>query len=231
MHKLAICTPVYDGRAHAAHYRGVSDIRAMFARKGVDTAHMDAGHSANLPRLRNALVATALDWGADAILWIDSDIAAGADDAWTLWESGADIIGAAPQKRPQQFGEPGQVAFKPLPGGVVEFDGTVSRVGAVPTAFCLHRRAVYAALREADIAKQLMNADGPKSPWFRNFFWYELEPTEGGYTDDGEDYYFCRKAREVGFDSYVHAWIRPIHHEGRMRLPVNFGDVYGDKDR
>lgn len=225
--KLAICTPAYDGRAHVSFFRGIVDIRRSFEREGIETLQIDVGSSANLPRLRNSLAAIALDWGADAILWIDSDIAGNGADALRLWHSGKDIIGAAPQRRPAVYNDPPSVAFKPMDDGNIVLDNGLIEVGLVATAFCLTRRAVFEKLKSEGVAKRLVNTDGPKTEWFRNYFWYELVEAEGGYLDDGEDYYFCRKARALGFQCFIEPNIRPIHHEGSMRLPANFMDIHG----
>lgn len=223
--KLAVGTPVYDGRAHVSFFRAFENIVSVMAREGIEVQHFTAGQSANLPRLRNSIAARALDWGADAILWVDSDIAGSGADALRLWQSGKEIIGAAPQRRPLMYGQQPDVAFKPLENGKVRYDGRFVEVGAVPTAFCLHRRSVYEKLKEHSV--RLVNRDGPQSEWFRNFFWYELEETPDGFVDDGEDYYLCRKARAAGVSCFIHPEIRPIHHEGSTRLPVNFADLYG----
>lgn len=188
---------------------------------------METGSSANLPRLRNSLVALAMDWGADAILWIDSDIAGNGADALRLWNSGADIVAAAPQRRPARLDEAPSVAFRPMEGGKVSLRDGLVEVGAVATAFCLTRRVVYEEMKRTNTAKLLKNPDCPQSDWFRNFFWYELVPFEDGYLDDGEDYYFCRKARELGFSCFIEPNVRPIHHEGRIRLETNFWDIHG----
>lgn len=225
--RLAICSPAYDGRAHNVYWRGISQIQRAFSEQGVETAHFETGHSANLPRLRNKLVALSMDWGADAILWVDTDIAASPRDALALWHSGKDIIGAAPQKRPQTLNEAPQVAFKALPDETVRLDHGVVEVGGVATAFCLTGAKVFEKMRETDTAKKLVNRDGDDSDWFRNFFWYELVETPEGYLDDGEDYYFCRKARELGFQCYIEPSVRPIHHGNNVQLPVSFWDVYG----
>lgn len=225
--RLAICTPAYDGRAHLSFYLGVNDIRRSFEVIGVETAFMHTGSSANLPRLRNSLAALALQWGADAILWVDSDIAGTGEDAVRLWNSGKDIIAAAPQRRPATLTDTPTVAFKPMEGGNVALDGGFIEVGAVATAFCMTRRAVYEELRNSNVAKRLVNPDCPDTDWFRNYFWYELVPHGEGYLDEGEDYYFCRKAVEAGFRCFIEPNVRPTHHEGNLKLTANFMDIHG----
>lgn len=226
--KLAICSPAYDGRALNSYWRGIRDIERTLSQNGIDVAHFECGHSANLPRLRNTLAALALDWGADAILWVDTDIKATGADALRLWNSGKEIIGAAPQKRPHTLTEPVAVAFKPLPDGRVRVEGGLVEVGCVATAFCLTRREVFEAMKD-NPAKRLCNREGVDSDWYRNWFWYELLETPEGYLDDGEDYYFCRKARERGFQCFIEPNVRPIHHGNNVQLPMNFWDVYGER--
>lgn len=225
-----MCSPLYDGRAHASYFRGIQSIERAFKKRGIETAFMEANNAANLPRLRNSLAAAALDWGATAILWIDGDVAGNGEDALKLWDSGKDIIGAAPQKRPLSQHEAPVVAFRPFRDGSVRFDGGLVEVAGVATAFCLTRRSVYEKMRETDVAKRLVT-EGAKSPWFRNYFWYALIEGEGGYHDEAEDYYFCRQATELGFKCFIEPSIRPIHHEGKMQLPVNFWDIYGNQVR
>lgn len=224
---MAICTPAYDGRAHLSFYLGVNEIRRAFESVGVESSFMHTGQSANLPRLRNSLVAFAFDWGADAILWVDSDIAGSGADALRLWNSGKEIIAAAPQRRPSSLDDAPSVAFRPLEGGQMKFDGVCVEVGAVATAFCLTRRSVFEKMKEAGEAKLLKNPDCPQSDWFRNWFWYELVEVDGGYIDEGEDYYFCRKATALGVQCFIEPTVRPIHHEGNLKLPANFWDVHG----
>ena len=235
MEKLAICTPVYDGRADVAYVRGVARIRAALEPKGISTVALDVSRSANLPRMRNGLVSAAIEWGADAVLWIDADIIAKADDVLRLIDSGKDIIAAAPAKRPASLTEEPSVAFRPMEGGKMRLENGLVEVGAVATAFCLTRTNVSCAMREAGIAKRLANRDGPQSEWFRNYYWYELEEIAGRpegvdetlYLDDGEDYYFCRKARSIGFQCWIEPNVRPAHLADRIPVTTNFWDIYG----
>lgn len=239
--RIAICTPCYDGRAHAPFFLGLSEIQRSLTASGIEHVFIDAGRCANLPRLRNMLAAQALAWGADAILWIDSDVRANAKDVAALCRSNKDIIGAAIQKRVLSLDTPHSVAFKPLPGGQLHYDGEFVEVGGVATAFMLVRRRVYEKLRENGTAKRLYYPEMPEAqnnPWFRNYYWYELnqapgqsEDGEDWFVDQGEDLYFCDKAREAGFQCFIEPNVRPIHHEGGLQLNKNFMDLYGDQLR
>jgi hypothetical protein len=227
--KIAILTPAYDGRVHNAHARSVYRLLDALKARGDEAVYMDACHCANLPRLRNGLAAKALEDGADVLFWIDSDVGFAPDEAIRLVDSGEPIVGVAPQKRPHVFGAAPGVAFDPLEGGQVNMrpDGLME-VGKAATAFLCTRREVYEAL--AASAPRLANHD-INSKWFRAFFWYELEPAgtrddEAVFADDGEDYYFSRKAREAGFSILINPTGRIVHHEGRQRLPVSFWDLY-----
>jgi len=226
--KLAICTPVYDGRAHVAFYRGLEELRRALAKRRIEGAFLDAGSAANLPRLRNFLSARALHWGADAILWVDSDIAGTGEALARLIDSEAEIVAIAPQRRPNRYGEAPAGAARQLPSKTPDAEGFLE-VEAVATAFCLTRREVFERLAERGVALPLITKELPGNPWYRNFFWYELVARDGGYVDDGEDYYFCRKARQVGFSCYLDTTGRLVHHEGRMELTASFWDLHGEQ--
>ena len=231
--KIALLTPAYDGRVHNAHARSVRKLLDALNARGDEAVYMDACHCANLPRLRNGLTAEALHWGADVLFWIDSDVGFDPAEAIRLIDVGEPVVGIAAQNRPHVYGEQPRVAFGPLDGGQVNIrsDGLME-VGKAATAFLCTRREVYEALAKTS-AKRLSNAD-MQSPWFRNFFWYELEEAgeldgEPAFKDDGEDYYFCRKAREAGFTILINPVGRIVHHEARQRLPLSFWDLYGEQ--
>jgi len=207
--KIALLTPAYDGRVHNAHARSVRRLLDALNARGDEAFYMDACHCANLPR------------GFDPA------------EAIQLIDTGQPIVGIAPQSRPHVHGQAPSVAFSPLEGGQVNMrpDGLME-VGKAATAFLCTRREVYEAMAQRD-AHRLANAD-VDSKWFRNFFWYDLEPAgeidgEPAFKDDGEDYYFCRKAREAGFTILINPVGRIVHHEGRQRLPVSFWDLYGSQ--
>ena len=231
--KIALLTPAYDGRVHNALARSVRRLLDALNARGDEAFYMDACHCANLPRLRNGLAAEALHRGADVLFWIDSDVGFDPAEAIQLIDTGQPVVGIAPQSRPHVHGPSPSVAFSPLEGGPVNMrpDGLME-VGKAATAFLCTRREVYEAMAQRD-AHRLANAD-IDSKWFRNFFRYELEPAgeidgEPAFKDDGEDYYFCRKAREAGFAILINPVGRIVHHEGRQRLPVSFWDLYGSQ--
>jgi len=235
--KIALLTPAYDGRVHNAHARSVRQLLTALNARGDEAFYMDACHCANLPRLRNGLAAEALHRGADVLFWIDSDVGFNPAEAIQLIDSGEPIVGIAPQNRPHVYGEQPRIAFGPLDGGQVNMrpDGLME-VGKAATAFLCTRREVYEALTKNGTAKRLWNHDIKRGAreWFRNFFWYELEPAgeldgEPAFKDDGEDYYFCRVAREAGFPILINPVGRIVHHEGRQRLPLSFWDLYGEQ--
>lgn len=236
--RVAIGTPAHDGRAGVSHSRSVIALQRALKQRGHEAVYIDASRGANLPRLRNTIAAMALHWGAERILWLDSDITIGADDGVKLIESGEAIIGAVPQARPKQHGDPPSVSFQPLPDGGVQYrsDGLV-RIGKLPTACMCTGREVFEHMRDSGLAKRLANREGKNQPWaewFRNYFWYELEETgetcpvtgEPLYMDDGEDWYLCRKVADT-FDCLIDPKLRLVHHEGRLPLTVSFWDIYG----
>jgi hypothetical protein len=236
--KVALCTPCYDGRAHIGHNRSIGAFLGTLKRLDCEGRYFDAQHGANLPRLRNTLVAEALSWGAETILWVDSDVAFTPHDALPLLRAREACVGAAIQRRPIAENEPPSVTFRLMENGGVNYrsDGLVE-VGLIGTAFAKTDRIVFEKMGEAGIALRLENegCSAAALPFLRSYFWYDPEDTgrvcaktgEKLYRDPGEDYTFFRRASALGFKSFIHPTIRPVHHEGRMRLEKNFWDLHG----
>lgn len=236
--KVAILTPAYDGRAHLAHNRTVRSLRNALERAGHQTIYGDACHAANLPRLRNWLTAEALHWGADVTLWLDSDVGGDTDELIDLILSQHPIIGVAPQCRPHTMFEQPRVAFGVENGRMRYREDGLVEVKEVASACVKIDAAVFHALAETEWCKRVYSPDQswPAKKFYRNYWWYELEPSgvcdddgEEQFIADGEDWFLCRRAlKDLGIQPLLDPKKRLIHHEGRMKLTVNFWDLYGE---
>lgn len=242
---IVILTPKYDGREHAGHARSIRTAFAMARVRGWKIDYIDGCGSPVLPRVRDILAAQALQLGADEIVLVDSDIAFSGRTFEQLIDRDCDLVGAAPQARMKRWDDGAQLSWKALPNG----RGDVDETGLMPVAglgagFMKIRRRVFEAM--APMSRAYVSKECPPEAWahLRRYFPYEFEPVDASndphfaglldafnvpaeqrYVDTGEDYPFCVRARELGFECYVDADIEVDHHEGRCVLDLSLKKI------
>lgn len=163
---------------------------------------------------RNRLVDEAERFDCEWLLFLDSDMLFPRDTIARLLAHGKDIVGATYCKRV----EPYEVLGRTLDGGPLEAATGLVEVAGLPTGCLLVRRSVFAALRK---------------PYFRT------PAREDGEVDglpahiEGEDYYFCRVAREAGFSVWLDVDLTmQMGHIGQQifAIPNHHEDVITDAD-
>jgi len=218
--RLAILTPLLTGTVHIEHAEAVSDLRLMCARRGIAFNRFFNKGSSVLPRNRNVLTAAALASGADWLLWVDGDIGFDANDVFRMMEYDLDLVGAAPQRRTKRWGEAGAVAVDLGDGQPVMSANGLVRARGLATAFLLSKAEVY---RKVDAEPYASRDIGPSvKDSLRKWFWYEIDAD--GF-DVGEDYYFCRRAADAGFEAWCDPSVRLRHFEGMVEHNLSLGDV------
>jgi hypothetical protein len=149
----------------------------------VDEVGMIARRSSMLVTLRNQMVDQAITDGVDWLLWIDDDHSFPPDMARRLLAHDKPWIGinATTRNEPLRF-----TAWK-KPGQMLVTDDTTHGIEKV------WRMGMGISLISAEVFKAI------DPPWF---FTPYVETDEGRYFQ-GEDMYFCDKARAAGFDPFV----------------------------
>ncbi len=133
---------------------------------------------------RNTLVEQAAELGCEWLLFLDSDLLFPRDTIARLLAHGKDIVGATYCKRVPPY----EVLGRTLSGERLEAASGLVEVAGLPTGCLLVRRSVFDALRR---------------PYFRTPA-HEDGDVEGMPAHiEGEDYYFCRVAREAGFSVWL----------------------------
>jgi hypothetical protein len=178
--KVAICTPMH-GDAKAGYVDSLAGLLLAGTRDGHDLRFCRCA-SSSIVRARAELVRVALEWGADYLLWLDSDQTFPAHTLSRLLAIGRPIVGCnistrtAPL-RPTARDKADRLVFTDADQAA---RNVVQEVGLLGFGVMLTAAKVFRDIPE---------------PWF-------LMPNEGG-TIIGEDYYFCRQARAAGYKVYV----------------------------
>jgi hypothetical protein len=178
------------GRELRDSLRGAFD---ELARRGISFHWADMG-SSNLAQVRNRLVDKALKSGAKYLMFIDDDMVFEPNSIHRLWKHQLAIVGGLYVKR--------QFPYTVMAGLYDETTGKrdkppkigegLTEVDAVATGFMLIATRVF---------------DKVEQPYFA------FPPRDGGGVE-GEDYYFCGKAKEAGFKVWLDCGVR-CGHRGR----------------
>lgn len=136
---------------------------------------------------REEIVKTAIKNGCTHLLFLDTDMFFEKDAVLRLLEREKDIVGANYMTRK----EPSQWTTVPLNNSFMVGSG-LQEVKSVATGFMLINLKVFEKITE---------------PWF---FW---KSDDKGQVLMGEDYWFCSKAKEAGFEVWCDLSV-PIGHIG-----------------
>lgn len=225
--KALICTPCAEGKVHADYMLSMlsetmlNPDRLMNQRK-YDIGLQIAKGASGLGKDRGTLASFALREKMDKLVFIDSD------QQWTwrmlksLLDSEKPIIGGivALKKYPVSlnftacpndkhfFEGPGQLADLAGLEKMVDHHGTNElKVTAVGTGFLVIDVAVLKALSEICPTFKDTNALTGQETIGWDFF----QTTVINGTWFGEDWGFCLKAAECGFETHINASVRPAH--------------------
>ena len=138
-----------------------------------------------LTESRNRLVAEAIHWDADYMLWMDADHVFPPDALVRLLSHNLPVVGCNYARRfsptsPTVTGTDGKLVWSPKEG--------VEEVNHLGLGLCLVDMRAYAVLDEKH--------EGNFWPLFR------IDPTEDGIRFVGEDVYYFKKLREAGIPVY-----------------------------
>lgn len=243
---VAIVTPAYDGRVHDDHARSVDAGRQALAREGLTTIRLCLTGDAVLPRVRNQCVAEALARGAERIVMVDSDIGFDVRALLQLLSHDVDIVGAAPQAQLKSWRDAAnpRCVWRPFPGENVSDERGLVKAAGVATGFLAVKAGVFRALVDQGKAQRYIYPGIAPTAWphLAMYFDYELAPVtmtdelrtqclSVGIEDDcplffeGEDYFFCKRAREIGFECFLDAGVGVRHWEGRSRHDFSVAEM------
>ena len=188
--KIAVCVPHHG------------DVKAKFAQSlallfGHAASNL-SGHlhllfaTGHLPDVRNELVQGALSFGADWILWLDSDHSFPMNTLGRLLAHDLDVVGCNYPRRLVHGPTAAKDGQPLLTTDELVRAGAVDEVDSLGLGVCLTRARVFAAIAR---------------PWFT------IEPKEDGSGHVSEDVLFFRRLKAAGIAAHVdHALSWDIGH-------------------
>lgn len=214
---LMIATPSHSGKVDINYHVSLLLAGADLAKKGV-TYMMDYNVGMSIDWARSQMATTFLKSDCTHLLFIDDDMAFSADLPYRLLCENVDIV-AVPYRRKISktlFNIRHGVYVKTIPGRPYMIG-----VDSIATGMMMIRRNVFEKLA-SKVPEFLYDENGEKG---KLFFRHDLVDDEmvGGVSYMGEDYYFCKLAREAGFDIWAYA-DEDIVHVGQYGYSGKYSD-------
>ena len=214
--KLFIAIPTYDGKLNIKTAYNLAQLAGMAASHGISVYFGHMSGCSIITVARNALVREFMNTDCTDLLFIDSDVIVGAGDVLRLLAQSTDKDVAAGLYPRRSMDKNFFVDSPRDENGDMIFDGSMLKVNRIGTGFMMIKRHVL---------EKLM-ADHPE--WR-----YQTKPEEGGFDYavfdfanvngkyTGEDYLFCDRVHEAGFEVWVDVEIS-LPHVGQEEFTRDF---------
>lgn len=210
MTKLFLATPAFDGKVNVAYSVALAETRLLMALNQIDTVIRIKTSGSLLVRERNNLIKEFLQTDCTHMLCVDSDMAWNPIDVKRMIEHNEPFVAALyPARGPENV-----FLFRAVQGedGRMEVSNKgLLKMDYIPAGFMLLRRD----LLEKMIAHFPELYYCPKNETIKHedgHYLFAVELWEGEFW--GEDYTFCRRARQAGFDIWIDPVIR-LDHQGK----------------
>lgn len=215
--------PTYDFKVTAKLAISLADFCVQAMKYGVDVQICNISGCSVVSRVRNLIASDFLSSDCTDLMFIDSDINFNAEDIFRLMAWNIDpkkgIVAGIPVARKK-----GKTYISTLDTDedeniLMNYMGLV-KAKRVATAFMLIRREVFEKLREAH--PEWVYRDEKKiGDEMIAFFDFALK--DGTYI--GEDFLFCDRARELGYEVWIDPTIK-LGHMGTEEFAGAFGEDY-----
>jgi hypothetical protein len=217
---LFIAIPSYDWKVSLKSAISLARFAQSAPEHGVQMRIGSICGCSVISRARNLLAYDFLKSPCTDLLFIDSDINFTPDDVYRLmaWGTNHGIVAGVPTARK---GDKVYIATldKTDDNEVIMNSMGLVRATRVATAFMLIQRRVFETLQAAHPEWQ-----HPEDKLDGNILtaFFDFKTTPAGYV--GEDFLFCDRAREAGFE----VWIDPTIKLGHMGITEYMGDFGND---
>jgi hypothetical protein len=221
--KVMIGLPSYDYKVSSKLAISLANFCLLAMKHGVDVQICNISGCSVVSRVRNLIASDFLSSDCTDLMFIDSDINFDAEDIFRLLAWNSDpvkgIVAGIPVARKK-----GQVYFSTLDSDddqniFMDKMGLV-RAKRVATAFMMIRRDVFTKLKEAH-PEWIYYDEKKVGDEMICFFDFALK--DNNYI--GEDYLFCDRAREVGFEVWIDPTIK-LGHMGTTEFQGSFGEEF-----
>jgi len=213
---LFVGLPTYDYKLHIGTVSGLLKLSQEVMALGVALRLGTVCGCSVISRARNVAVHDFLDTDATDLLFVDSDISFDGQDALRLMAAATDKDIVAGVYEARMPGKVYNVTLDLKDGAVLMDDNGLVRVQRVGTGFMLIRRHVLRRMQDEHPEWEYYDPIAKASMWSI----FDFKSTREAYI--GEDYLFCDRAREMGFEIWVDPSLK-LGHMGNHEYISEFG--------
>jgi hypothetical protein len=199
--KVFICTPAFDGKVHVQYAIALSETVLFLAMNQIQTEFKISISGSLLCAERNRLTEAFMNSDCTHMMCIDSDLGWPYDAVKKLIDKDEEFIsGVYPSRRDNQF------MFRPAynqDNSIVKSEKNLLKMEFVPAGFMLIKRSAILKMRRY-FPELYFEPKDPSSAASKGYCFFHTELRDGEFW--GEDYTFCRMAREAGVD----IWCDPM---------------------
>lgn len=207
MKKVMISTPAYDGRCHVPYALSLTETTHLLLSHGIQVTYNITTSGSLLVAERNRILKAFMDSDCTHLLCVDSDLGWPCQAVVKLLLDDKEFVGGVyPARDGKTF------TFRPAhnPDQSIVSEGNLLKMEYIPAGFMLIKRSVIEKMMKKfpDLYFE------PKHESMKHaagWMFFNTELWDGEFW--GEDYVFCRKAREAGVDIWVDPLI-PFDHAG-----------------
>lgn len=208
--RIVICTPCMSGDVNLAFAISLSSTLKAIQR--TEVLFLTNIGSSILHMARNTLVAQAMSLGADQIVFIDDDVSWPTAAFERLCTATGTIVGGVYQKKMFHPSGTPEMALSALPEGLVPNKHGLCEVDGAATGFLRIDRQVFEDMKPYVQKLQDDRLNEAENAELYEYFAFGKQIRNNFTYAHGEDFYFCKKAREAGHKTYIDPNIHLGHH-------------------
>jgi hypothetical protein len=208
---VLIATPAYSGKVNVQYALALSDTIGLLRASGVTVSTKIVTSGSLLVAERNRLLEYFFQSDATHILCIDGDLGWPAQAVLAMLQTQKDFVaGVYPARGAKAF------TFRPVLDSkeAIVRDNHLLKMEYVPSGFMLISKEAVKKMRDF-FPELYYSPKDPRSEKESTFCLFNTEVYEGEFW--GEDYVFCRRAREAGVDIWVDPLIQ-FDHDGNIGM-------------
>ena len=213
--KLMIATPAYDGKVHVQYAVALSETILLLAQNNIEVKINIPTSGSLLVAERNRILMAFMDSDCTHLLCIDSDLGWPAQAVLALIKHDEEFIaGVYPSRGENSFTFRAKLNED---SSVVKNSKNLLGMQYIPAGFMMIKRSVIEKMQQK-FPELYYEPKAESLKFAKGWYFFATEIWEGEFW--GEDYTFCRKARECGVD----IWCDPLiefDHAGTRGMLVN----------